>query len=924
MKDFDLSGLNKPEADLTASLASDEEASLEGRAEKVAHKIAVIDEAKDEILSVMETARQEAESVEETVSVEPKDSGHDEAPLRGDGSWLRFLSLLLVWTGLALALAAAAATVLSPEGSASAGWALIAGASIIFALFIGAGALRLFSPLLVASTLLRQAAGDRPARAGQLAGADTLSALKIAEKILDTDREARLITRANGVVLYANAAYQALAKEAGVRGLAGLPPRIDRLFAGQGAEATKLFRLCRAASTGQAASETVSQLIGLSGGGVRRRFEVSLMPLAGASDYISWRVCELPEEEEQQDALAAAYADFTEPVLGLERSGQIAWANAAMRGQFGVSRGALHHIDDVVLGESAALISALWRADQDPVTARIRQVGGDPVDAVFRGFRRGGVGEGFVCVALERARDEGVEEEVSVGGEVRDAPFGVAVIEGEIGRDARIAEANKAFTDVFGGGKKNAPLAKCLPAQALEDLAAEIKRKANAGGSPRAIEAVIGEGASADHYAFFARPVKRRRGSYGVRRTLLYSVDITDRKRMEQDYAQDQKLKAIGHVAGGVAHDFNNLLQVILGNCEHLMLRHPAGDPAYQELVLIRENAQRAANLTKQLLAYSRKQTLTRKVQSITDILLDFSRFLNRAVGEKVKLNLVNGRGLPSIKVDRNQLETAIMNLAVNARDAMAPDGGMLTIKTQFIDAAAARNSNVTGLDGVDHVLIEVSDTGPGVPQEIADKIFDPFFTTKEEGKGTGLGLSTVHGVIGQMGGTIALDNLQEGGARFRIYLPAAAQDDEDDEPVLAPPPVAADYTGSGRILVVEDEDPVRAFVVAALERSGYDVTSVGDGVDALELLQEEDDDFDLLISDIMMPEVDGPTLVERARAECDFKAAVIFMSGYAETAVREQLDKIDDAGYLQKPFPMAALGAQVKASLEAHAAAKS
>lgn len=835
----------------------------------------------------------------------------------GGGGFWQFVSFGLVWAGLALAFAALGLIFFSSEGTSGAGVVLIIGLGLVLALFIAGGVLKLFSPLLLTGAMLRQASGKKPAEAAQLAGSDILSALQLAEKILDADEDARLITRRDGVVTFANPAYQALAQTAGVSGPAGLPPRIDRLFAQQGDEATKLFRLCRAAKSGAAAEESIYQLMGLEGGGQRRRFEVSVRPIADADDHVSWRLRELPVEEDEHDALAAAYADFVSPVFALEKSGQIAWANAAMRDRLGASRGALRHIDDVVLGESAESVAKLWRVDASPVEARVRRRFGDPIDGVFKAFRRGGVGEGFVCIALETDAVDEKEEDVSVSGDMTEAPFGVAVIEGEIGRDARIVEANKAFTDVFGGKKKNAPLAKALPQSAQDDLAAEIKRKANAGGAPRAVEAIVGDGPNAQHHALFARPVKRRRGSYGVRRTLLYSVDVSERKRMEQDYLQDQKLKAIGHLAGEVAHDFNNLLQVVMGNCEHLMLRHPAGDPAYQELVLIRENAQRAANMTKQLLAYSRKQTLTAKVVSMTDILLDFSRFLDRAVGEKVKLDLINGRGLPPVKVDRNQLETAIMNLAVNARDAMAPEGGKLTITTKLATADEIKKAGLPGLDAQDHLLIEVTDTGPGVPTEIVDRIFDPFFTTKDEGKGTGLGLSTVYGVIGQMGGAIFLDSEEGKGATFRIYLPAFDGEIEaevDEDAATAPP--SADYTGSGRILVVEDEDPVRAFVVATLERSGYEVTAVEDGIDALELFEDGDTDFDLVISDVMMPEVDGPTLVERARAERGLSAGVIFMSGYAESNVREQLDKISDAGYIQKPFPMAALGAKVKETL--------
>jgi two-component system cell cycle sensor histidine kinase/response regulator CckA len=827
-----------------------------------------------------------------------------------------------LWGGLAVATGAAAYILATGAlGAAGAVLAAIVGAlSLVF--FIAA--FRPTPSAMLASVAMKRVAGKSATAAAGLAGAEMLHSLAIAERVLDADPDARLITRADGVVIYANAAYFALARDAGVMGLAGLPPRIDRLFAQQGAEATKVFRLCRAAKSAAEATEIIYQQIGLEGGGARRRFEVTTRPVAEAKDFVVWRLRELPVEEKEHDVLAASFADYVRPVFALEKSGQIAWANAALRKALGVSRQDLHHIDDVVLGESADLVRALWRVDGSSVHADVRRRDADPIDANFISFRRGGVGEGFVCVEMSAVETPADPDAPAMSGDISEAPFGLAVIEGEIGRDARVVEANKTFADVFEGVKKNTPLARVMPAEAVEEIAAEIKRKSSSGGAPNVIDVSIGEGPAARTYGVYARPVRRRRGGYGVRRTFLYAVDVTDRKRMEQDHAQDQKLKAIGFIAGEVAHDFNNLLQVIQGNCEQLMLRHPAGDPAYQDLVLIRENAQRAANLTKQLLAYSRKQTLTRKVQSITDILLDFSRFLDRAIGEKVRLEFVNGRGLPNIKVDRNQLETAIMNLAVNARDAMAPGGGRLTIRTRHLATAEIAALKIGGLAAQDHVLIEVADTGPGVPAEIMEKIFDPFFTTKEEGKGTGLGLSTVHGVIGQMGGAIRVENAPEGGAVFKIYLPAheGGLDDEDGAPAPAAPAASADYSGSGRILVVEDEDPVRAFVVATLERSGYEVTAAEDGVAALEILKA-DRDFDLIVTDVMMPEIDGPSLIERARNELGVGSAVIFMSGYAEAAVRDQMDRIEGVRYIQKPFPMSELGARVKDALFERANAK-
>ena len=299
----------------------------------------------------------------------------------------------------------------------------------------------------------------------------------------------------------------------------------------------------------------------------------------------------------------------------------------------------------------------------------------------------------------------------------------------------------------------------------------------------------------------------------------------------------------------------------------------------------------------------------------------DFSRFLTRAIGEKVRLELVNGRALPAIKVDRYQLETAIMNLAVNARDAMAPAGGKLTISTRRIDADELPDLKLPALGEGDHIMIEVADTGPGVPEDIAAKIFDPFFTTKETGKGTGLGLSTVYGVIRQMGGAVALHSDEGKGAAFRIYLPAHDEEEpveageaESSEAKAAPEP--SDLTGAGRILVVEDEDSVRTFVIATLGDCGYEITEAEDGEEALEILEEEGADFDLVLSDVMMNFLDGPTFIAQAREKFDLKAKVIFMSAYAEAAVRDQLDAIEGAGYIQKPFTVKGLAALVKTTL--------
>ncbi|WP_411816814.1 response regulator [Hyphococcus sp. DH-69] len=853
---------------------------------------------------------------EEIIAMMDEAASKANASDNDDGGLVNIATFWLLWAGVAIALLAVVYVIISAGESGGTGLVLAGGIALLVALFLGGAALKMFSPVLAAGVMMRRVTGKKPAEAVELAGAEILSALGLAERVLDADMDARLVARRDGVVTYANRAYTQLAKDAGVMGPAGLPPRIDRLFAQQGAEATKVFRLCKAAKSAEAAEEIIYQTMGLDGGGDRRRFEVSVRPIRGADDHVAWRLRELPVEEEEQDSLAAAYADFPRPVFALEKSGQIAWTNAEMRKKLGADRGTITSIDDVVLGETSNLVRNLWRIDRSSFTAHVRRKNADPTEANFCSFRRGGVGEGFACVEL--TIDESVDEveDVALSGDISESPFGVSIIEGEINRDGRVVEANKAFAEAFGAQKKNAPLSKSLSAETLEEIAEEIRRKTRAGGSPKPIEATVGSGVHARTFALYARPVRRKRGSYGTRRTLLYSVDVTDRKQMEEEYAQDQKLRGIGELASKVAHDFNNYLQVVIGHCERLMLKHPAGDPAYPDLVQIRENAQRAANTTKQLLAFSRKQTLKSEVLSITELLRDFSRFLTRSISEKVKLELVNGRALPSIKVDRHQLETAIMNLAVNARDAMGNAGGTLTIRTQCIPAEEVKSREVIGLLDQDYVLIEIADTGPGVPKEIADKIFDPFFTTKDSGKGTGLGLSTVYGIIRQLDGVIALKPGVKNGATFEIYLPAYdAEEAAQTEPAAAPKKEPQDLTGAGRILIVEDEDPVRNFVIATLGDCGYEISEAEDGDEALEIL-EEDQDFDLIISDVMMPVMDGPSMVAEAREKLGIKSKVIFMSGYAEAAVREQLDVIDGAGYIQKPFTLKGIAVAVKETL--------
>jgi two-component system, cell cycle sensor histidine kinase and response regulator CckA len=340
-------------------------------------------------------------------------------------------------------------------------------------------------------------------------------------------------------------------------------------------------------------------------------------------------------------------------------------------------------------------------------------------------------------------------------------------------------------------------------------------------------------------------------------------------------------------------------------------MRHQAGDPSFKEINEIHQNALRAANFVKQLMAFSRQQTMQPKVLALRDALGDLSIMLRRLLREGVELKLEHGAGLWPVHADENQISAAIMNLVVNARDAM-PNGGTITITTANETNEAAVTLGTAIMPAGDYVRIEVADTGTGIAKETIAKIFDPFFTTKPVGKGTGLGLATVYGIVKQTGGFITVDSEVGRGTAFRIYLPRYRA---TDEPAAAAEPERAqihDITGQDTILLVEDEEAVRSFAARALRMRGYEVLEAPGGEEALNILRKVSSPIHLLITDVVMPGMDGPTLVRHAR-ELRPDMAVIFMSGYAEEAFRRNDEKTDDIHFLPKPFGLKQLAAKVK-----------
>ncbi|MEM0929405.1 MAG: ATP-binding protein [Pseudomonadota bacterium] len=797
-------------------------------------------------------------------------------------------------------------------------------------ILILAGAAKAYSPILLTSFLWKRLRKNK-ANAAVLAGSEILNTLGLAEAIIDADADARLVTTRDGVVVYANDAYLKVAEEAGIKGSTGLPPRIDRLFGQSGTESSKMFRLAKACRSGTTAEEVLTQTMGAASQAAQgelplRRFNVFVRPMRPAGDgeiYSAWRLHEMPVDR-QQDSLKSAYFNLPRAVVALERSGAVAWMNLKAAELFGTKPGHTLALSDVIMGEVKPVITHLWEPEAEEYEARIRDRSSDRPgtsrEVILTPFTKGGPGEGFVCVeVVEKGAQTADVTGMQAGADLTEAPFGVAVLEGDPSTDGKITYANNLFSSYFPEASEGARFSSVLSATAINELAAAMRARQSQKPLTKPIEIRVGEGAQAHIFRVYARPVRRRRGAYGPRQTVLYAVDITYQRRMEEDSVQGQKLQQIGQIAGSVAHDFNNLLVVVMGSTELLMRNHPVGDPSYRDLAMIYETAQRAQNLTRNLLAFSRKQTLKPEVCSMTELLNDFTPALKRYVSEKVSLEVVHGRSIPQVKADKGQIHLAVMNLAVNARDAM-PGGGSLRIETKHVTADEIADYGYEVLEEVDHVLIEVADTGGGVPAEHADHIFEPFYTTKGEGQGTGLGLSTVSGAIAQMGGRIFLYNRAGEGATFRIFLPAVSAEEaeaaaERNAANVVKNDEAADPTGKGRILVVEDEDGVRSIVVRALSMCGYEIVEASDGDEALEILEEDAEKFDLVLTDIMMPEMDGPTLIEEAGEKLR-GAQVVFMSGYAEAAMRDKLNTIEGARYLQKPFTLTTVAAVVKEAL--------
>ena len=605
-----------------------------------------------------------------------------------------------------------------------------------------------------------------------------------------------------------------------------------------------------------------------------------------------------------------------EPAAVVSTDGRIRAANAAWEPAVGRSGRLSPGVD-----AAAALFSALNTGEADAVA--LRTLDGD------RSARVSSLGPGRLLVRLSPPAQAAPEvvagdrdlaipsPDAHIPGPGFDAlaaaaPFGAALIEGEDPFTAVIVETNPVLARMAGEGAAEGRVFGALIEPASRADAAQ--RLAEGQGGPFEVRL------AADPARITHLYLSRTDGKF-----VAYLVDVSEQKQIELQLVQSQKMQAIGQLAGGVAHDFNNLLMGIELRLDELLARHPVGDPSYEGLNQIRQTSARAADLVRKLLAFSRKQTVQRVTLDVGELISESQVLLGRLLPEDMKLETHYGRDLPKVRADKGQLETAVMNLVVNARDAVKGagkgPGGVITIRTARLShaEAAAMGYADPKATGGEVALIEVADNGPGIPADVMGKIFDPFFTTKAVGEGTGLGLSTVYGIVKQADGWIEVTNGETGGAVFRIFLPVYVPPAGAPaiEPAKVVKPAPRDLSGVGRILFVEDEDAVRGVAARLLRARGYEVIEAADGEEALALAEEHAGEIDLMISDVIMPGMDGPTLLKKARGYLG-EAPVMFISGYAESDFSDLLEGEEGVTFLAKPIDIKTLAERVKQQLQA------
>jgi two-component system cell cycle sensor histidine kinase/response regulator CckA len=747
----------------------------------------------------------------------------------------------------------------------------------------------------------------------------------VTRAVADGAAEGIAVVEPGGRVLYANAAYLDIT---GATSADDARP-VERLFTTDPSVSEAVYRLAQSAREGIAAAEEV-RFQGEEGRPARwLRVRVRPLGKARRARPAIWTVADITRERERQENAfielqhAIDYLDHAPAgFFSCDRDGRMVYLNATLAGWLGYdlaefSPGGMK-LADLVQGPGAALLLNIAPTPGEVVTQvfdlDLKRKNGQSLPVRLHhklAFAADGTPGPSRTLVLNRAKSD-APGDAARAAEVRFArffnhsPVAIATID----KHGRIGQSNATFARLIGGAETRSIFA-VAEARERGRFESFIRAALAERAGTKTLEVPLA-GDSQRHAQFYVTPIEDGEGEAAI----VHAVDVTEQRTLQAQFAQAQKMNAVGQLAGGVAHDFNNVLTAIIGYTDLLLANHRPTDPSFQDLMQIKQNANRAAGLVRQLLAFSRRQTMRPQQLQLGEVLSDLSiGLLKRIIGETVQLEVKHGRDLWPVWADLNQLEQAIVNLAVNARDAM-PDGGKLTIRTRNVAAAEVPSFGHAEIVPTDYVLIEVADSGVGIPPEIIDKIFEPFFSTKDVGKGTGLGLSTVYGVIKQMGGYIHVESRPSAGSTFRILLPrhtaeAALAPAAEDQAPAAP----ADLTGTGTVLLVEDEEAVRAFAARALASRGYTVLEAASGIDALKSIDEHGGRVDLVVSDVVMPEMDGPTLLKELRRRRS-EVKVIFVSGYAEEAFRKNLPEGEKFVFLPKPFTLKELVAAVKETM--------
>ncbi len=766
--------------------------------------------------------------------------------------------------------------------------------------------------------------------------------------LVDTSPDGMIIVDEHGAVLFCNNSF--LEQTGATSPMAARSP--ERILATETYAANALYRLNNAVREQRTTFEEIRLLKPLGAAtetGEPHWYRVRVRPLSAdrrsgvrKAKLTEWTIADINYEKARHEdsfqdlKLAIDYLDHA-PVgfFSCGSDGKIIYVNATLADWLGYDLAQFQPGDlaatDIIRGESAALLHIgtgdtasdnVQRIDVDLVTSDNQYL---PTRLLFRKRKDSG---DIRTIVINRSPGEDAAEELRAT-EVRFSRFfnNMPVAVAGISKHGRVTRMNAAFISLFGeriaadridanGARDHGMLTDVVDAADREELQAAIDSAAAGKADIAAVDAMI-DGEGDNSARFFVSAVRDTDTDNEV--AIVCALNTTEQRVLKERFTQGQKMQAIGELAGGIAHDFNNVLTGIIGFSDLLLANHKPSDPSFKDIMNIKNNANRAAGLVRQLLAFSRRQTLHPQVLQLNDVISDLSILLARLLGEKISLDVVHGRDLWPVEVDLNQLEQVIINLSVNARDAM-PDGGKLSIRTRNVQARDAAAMRYKGMPAADYVMCEIQDNGVGMAEEIVEKIFEPFFTTKDVGAGTGLGLSTVYGIIKQTGGFIYPRSVEGEGTTFRIFLRRHTVDDEARAIEPAPPLKAvtpADLTGQGTILLVEDEEAVRAFAARALRSRGYDVLEAATGVEALDVMKEKGDSVVLVVSDVVMPEMEGPDLLHELRKTYpDLK--VIFISGYAEDAFRKKLDGNEEFGFLPKPFSLKQLAATVKTHLEA------